>query len=383
MTLLDLLILIFVVALAVRGFRHGAVIGVSSLLGFLGGVWIGTRLAGKLLTEGNQSPYAPLLALSAALVVGMIIGELALSLGFKVRVRFTSHVARRVDGTIGALLLGAFGLGLVWVGAAAVMQSRAGGDLRDGFRRSVVVKRLNAIMPPSSGLLDVLARVDPLRQIKGPSTNVPAPDPAVPNNPNVRLAAASTVRVSGTACGYGVEGSGWVGDTGLVVTNAHVVAGQSDTIVQPGGFGPAVPATTVWFDSRNDLALLSVPGLTVAPLQLRTDTRKGLSAAIIGYPLNGPLDVEPARIGVTQQAISDDIYGGGPITRLMTSFRGLVRHGNSGGPIVDEDGFVRGTVFASQSGSDDRRGYGVPGKVVREALDSADRTVAVSTGACA
>lgn len=383
MTLLDWLIVIFVVALGVRGFRNGAVIGVSSLAGFLGGVWIGTRLAGRLLSEGSESPYAPLLALSAALVVGVIVGELTLSLGFKLRVRFTSHIARRVDGTLGALLLSAFGLGIVWVGSAAIMQSRTGGDLRDGFRRSAVVKRLNALMPPSSGMLNVLARVDPLRQVKGPSANVPAPDSSVAHDPNIHAAAASTVRVTGTACGYGIEGSGWVAGPGLIVTNAHVVAGQIDTTVQPGGFGPTQRATTVWFDPRNDLSLLSAPGLNVAPLQLRTDTRKGQSVAIIGYPLNGPLSIEPARMGVTQQAISDDIYGGGPITRPMTSFRGLVRHGNSGGPLVDEDGFVHSTVFASQSGSDDRRGYGVPGKVIRDALNGVDQSVPVSTGACA
>lgn len=384
MTLLDWLIVLFVVALAVRGFRNGAVIGGSSLVGLLGGIWLGTHLAGKLLEGGSASPYAPLFALAAALIVGVVIGELTLALGFKLRMRFTSHIARRIDGVLGAVLLGSFALGIVWAGSAAIMQSRSGGTLRDGFRRSAVVHRLNAIAPPTGGLLNVLARIDPLRQVKGPSTNVPAPDSQIVFDPDVRVAAASTVRISGTACGYGVEGSGWVAGAGLVVTNAHVVAGETDTTVQSGGAGPSIAATTVWFDPRNDLALLSAPSLRAPSLRLETTAaEKGLSAAIIGYPLNGPLDIEPARLGVTQYAITDDIYGGGPITRPMTSFRGLVRHGNSGGPLVDESGYVRSTVFASQVGSGDGRGYGVPGTVIREALDSVNTSVAVSTGACA
>lgn len=383
MTLLDWLIVLFVTALAVRGFRHGAVIGVSSLFGFVAGIWLGTRLAGKLLEEGSSSPYAPLFALCAALIVGVIVGEVTLAFGYRLRVRFTSHIARRIDGALGAVLLGAFGLAIVWVGAAALVQSRGESELRDAARRSAIVRRLNAVMPPSAGLLNVLARFDPLRQVKGPSTNVSAPDPGIASDPEVRAAAISTVKITGSACGYGVEGSGWVAGPGLIVTNAHVVAGQSDTSVQPGGQGPSYAAVAVWFDPRNDLALLSAPEVNSAPLPVQSRSRRGESVAIIGYPLNGPLDISPARLGVTQQAISDDIYGSGPVTRPMTSFRGLVRHGNSGGPLVDGDGRVRSTVFASQSGSDNRRGYGVPGSVIREALDSVDTSRAVSTGACA
>lgn len=383
MTFLDWWIVLFVAALAVRGFRSGAVTGVSLLAGFLGGIWLGTQLAGKLLAHGSASPYAPLFALSAALVMGVITAEIALALGFRLRTRFTSHIARRIDGVLGAVLLGSFALGIVWAGSAAIMQFRDGGNLRDGIRRSAVIKQLNVILPPTGSLLNVLARVDPWRQVQGPSANVTAPDSRIASDPDVRTAAASTVRVTGSACGYGVEGSGWIAGAGLVVTNAHVVAGQTDTTVQRGGVGSALTATAVWFDPRNDLALLSAPGLNAPPLRLKTAAQKSLPVAIVGYPLNGPLDIAPARLAVTQQTLADDIYGGGPFTRPMTSFRGLVRHGNSGGPLVDEKGFVRGTVFASQTGGDSRRGYGVPGAVIREALDRVNTSVAVSTGACA
>lgn len=382
MTTFDILIVLFILALAARGFRNGAVIGVSSLFGFVGGVWVGTQLAARLLEGGSESPYAPLLAFSVAISVGMVVGHLALALAYRFRTRFTGHIVRRVDGAAGALLLGAFGMAIVWVGAAAIMQSRAGGDLRDGVRRSAVVRELNALLPPSGPLLNALARIDPLREIKGPSANVPPPDPGIATDPDVRAAAGASVRVLGTACGYGVEGSGWVAASGLVVTNAHVVSGQTDTTVQPGGEGPVYAATAVWFDPRNDLAVLAAPAMRAAPLRLDPTTQKGLPVAIVGYPRNGPLDIRAGRMGATQHAISDDIYGNGPITRRMASFRGLVRNGNSGGPLVDEHGVVRATVFASQSGSDNRRGYGVPGSVIRDALNQVDRATPVSTGAC-
>lgn len=382
MTLVDLAIIIFVAALAGWGFKQGAVMGVSSLAGFLTGVYFGTRLGNNLLEGGNESPYAPLFALVIALVIGVISAEISVALGYRFRVRFTSLTARRVDGTVGAVLLGAFALMIVWVGAAALNQSKMTGELRTSVRRSALVKELNAVLPPSGPLISAISRIDPVPSISGPSTNVAAPDPGTASDPDVQRAAQSTVRVLGTACGYGVEGSGWVAAPGLIVTNAHVVAGQSDTTVQPVGEGAAYRAVTVWFDPRNDLALLSAPEVASPPLPLTSTTDKGTAAAIVGYPLNGSLTISSARIGGTQNAISDDIYGGGPITRKMTSFRGLVRQGNSGGPLIDADGRVRSTVFASQSGSDNRRGYGVPGTVIAEALGQVNTTIPVSTGAC-
>jgi S1-C subfamily serine protease len=383
MTILDWSIVFFVTALAVWGFNQGAVIGVSSVLGFLGGIWIGTHLASTLLEKGNASPYTPLFALAAALIVGGVIAEITLLVGFKVRVLFTSRAARRIDGAVGAALLASFALGIVWVGSAAIAQSHANSKLRMSVRQSAVVKQLNAVMPPSGGLLAALSRIDPVPSINGPAPNVPAPDSAIAREPAVQQAARSTVRVLGTACGYGIEGTGWVAGNGIIVTNAHVVAGENDTTVQLLGNGPPIDATAVWFDPKNDLAILSAPGLIAPALELVPKSQKGTSAAIVGYPENGPLDIEPARLGATTTVISENIYGSGPITRRMTSFRGFVRHGNSGGPIVDAQGRVRSTVFASKSDSDNKRGYGVPGEQILEALGSVNPAQAVRTGGCA
>jgi S1-C subfamily serine protease len=211
---------------------------------------------------------------------------------------------------------------------------------------------------------------------------VRAPDSRVARDPQVRSAGRSVVKVLGTACGLGVQGSGWVAADGLVVTNAHVVAGQDDTTVQVGGAGSHLDAEAVWFDTRNDLALLRAPGVSGTPaLRLHEDAAQGTSAAILGFPENGPYDVAPARLGSTSTVVSQDAYGRGPVRRSITALRGRVRQGNSGGPVVDGRGRVVATIFAATVSDGGRSGYGVPDSVVADALDSARGPV--DTGPCA
>jgi S1-C subfamily serine protease len=244
------------------------------------------------------------------------------------------------------------------------------------------MRALNETLPPSGPLLNALARFDPFPQIAGPQADVPPPNSKIARDPQVQGAGRSVVRVLGTACGLGIEGSGWIGPGGLVVTNAHVVAGEDDTTVQAQGTGPHLDAQPVWFDPHNDIALLRVPALADAPsLSLRVNAPPGTSAAILGFPENGPYDVEPGRLGRTSTVRTEDAYGRGPIERRITSLRGRVRSGNSGGPMVDGSGRVVTTIFAATVGSGPRSGFGVPDSVVRDALQRASG--AVGTGACA
>ena len=199
----------------------------------------------------------------------------------------------------------------------------------------------------------------------------------------MRAAARSVVKVLGTACGLGVQGSGWVARDGVVVTNAHVVAGQDDTTVQLRGAGAHLDAEPIWFDVRNDLAMLRVPGLAgVRPLRVETDAPEGTSAGILGFPENGPYHVAAGRLGHTATVVSQDAYGSGPVRRAITSLRGRVQHGNSGGPMVDGAGRVVTTIFAATVSDGGRSGYGVPDSIVAEALGRADGGP-VDTGPCA
>jgi S1-C subfamily serine protease len=188
------------------------------------------------------------------------------------------------------------------------------------------------------------------------------------------------VKVIGTACGVGIEGSGWFASASLVVTNAHVVAGEHDTKVEIPGERIPFDAFVVEFDSRNDVAVLRVLGADPqVPLRM-TEPREGTPVAIIGYPENGPLRVTPARIGSTSAVLTRDVYGHGPLPRTITAIAGRVRHGNSGGPAVDAKGRVHATVFAARIGAP--TGYGVPTPIVTRALASIAQEP-VSTGDCA
>jgi hypothetical protein len=369
------------VLMALWGYAQGLIVGALSLAGFAAGAFIGSRLGPLLLTEGSESPYAPLFALVGALVIGGVLASGLELVGFRLRHRLGDTLGV-LDGVAGSALVACIGLGLVWIGGAVALQTPGASNLREPIQRSAILRALNEHLPPSGELLRAFARFDPFPQIEGPQADVRPPDSRIARDPEVRAAGRSVVKVLGTACGLGVQGSGWVAAGGLVVTNAHVVAGQDDTTVQVGGVGSHLDAEAVWFDPRNDLALLRAPGLGGTPtLRLHEDAAQGTSAAILGFPENGPYDVAPARLGSTSTVVSQDAYGRGPVRRSITALRGRVRQGNSGGPLVDGRGRVVATIFAATVSDDGRSGYGVPDSVVADALDSARGTV--DTGPCA
>jgi hypothetical protein len=380
LTGLDWIIIAFTVLMAVWGFGQGLIAGGLALVGFAAGAFAGSRLGPLLLEDGSHSPYAPLFALIGALMLGAVLASGLEVLGFHLRRGLPEQLAP-VDGIGGSILVACLGLFLVWVAGAVALQTPGARELREPIQRSAILRELNAVLPPSGPILQALARFDPFPSIRGPSANVPPPNAAIARDPEVRAAGRSVVKVLGTACGLGVQGSGWVAGGGLVVTNAHVVAGQDDTTVQPGGEGPSLDAEAVHYDPRNDLAILRVPGLTGVPrLSLNVRARPGTSSAVLGFPENGPFDVRPARLGQTATVVTQDSYGRGPVERMITSVRTRVRHGNSGGPVVDGDGRVVATIFAASAGGG-RTGYGVPDSVVRRALGRVRGPV--DTGPCA
>ena len=376
MTALDWIAVGIVLLAALGGAAQGFIWSALSLAGLVAGAVLGGRVAPLLLAHGASSPYAPVIALIGAVTLAIAFEVVASIVGAVLRRRENKRYLRDLDSAAG-VVAGAFvGLAAVWVLGAMALQLPGQAQLRRAVQRSELLQRLNSIVPPRR-LLNALARVDPFPSLNGPPVPTQPPDPRVLGRPGVRAAAPSVVRVIGTACGLGIEGSGWVARPGLVVTAAHVVAGESDTAVTTLD-GTTLGAEAVAFDSHNDVAVLRIPGLTARPLRL-VDPRPGTSVAIIGYPQNGPFDAVPGRIGATATVFSQDAYGRGPVRRSVTSLSGGVRHGDSGGPAVDADGAVQTTVFAARLNGGG--GYGVPAPLVRRALASANAPV--STGPCA
>lgn len=382
MSLVDLGIVLFVIALAAIGFERGLVASALPLAGFVAGAALGARVGPALLGDGAESSYAPLVAVLTGVLLGAFLAVAVDGLSRGLRARVGASAIGVLDGIGGALLLAALALLLAWgVGAVALHSTGSQArELRQAVQRSAILAVLNDALPPSGPLLNVLRRVDPRPAVRGPDADVRPPDPRIVDQAGVHAAGDSTVRLLGTACGLGVAGSGWVAGPGLVVTNAHVVAGQDDTTVSVEG-GPELDAVAVHYDTRNDLAVLAVRGLRAPALGLAERPRKGVDAVVIGFPENGPLTFTPARLGRTGQVISDDSYGRGPVQREMTPFRADIRSGNSGGPVVDAAGEVVATVFAASAGGGAHDGLGVPNRVVGDAL--AGRLVPTDTGPCA
>lgn len=350
---------------ALYGLATGFLRGAFSLAGFALGAYLGARLAPELLRDA--SPYVPLVALGGAIFVGalmrglagLLAGVLRTSLGIIPGIRFLDSIAGLVLGLLAGVLL-------CWAVGAVLLYLPGQSDLRRSVQRSAILSRINDEFPPER-LLETLERVDPIGVFLGPPAVVPPPDSALAKDPDVIRAAKSVVRVTGIACGLGVEGSGWIVRQGLVLTNAHVVAGIERPRVDRHD-GSAYTAVVVVFDVKNDLAVLRVPGLRGRPLGIGEPDR-GTPVALVGYPQNGPLTRTPGRLGGTRKVLSRDAYGEGPVSRQVTTIRGLLEPGSSGGPGIDAQGRVRTTVFARRPG--ERGGYGIPADLVRAALREA------------
>lgn len=394
MNLVDVIVIVAVIGYAFSGYRNGALAGALSVGGFLIGAVIGGRLAHPISTKlahgSAQIPVAVLVVVFTALVVQ----ALGVAVAFRLRRRLTWRPARALDQTFGAVLSAVGVLIVVWMVALPLASSPFVGVSR-AIRESRVIHGVDDVMPGPvrsaySSLRDLADR-DGFPQVFGELQASHIRDVAPPNSALAGSAAVTRVRASivkvlaGTGgCGHDSEGSGFVYAPGRVLTNAHVVAGMKTVTVQDHGDRPA---RVVLFDPDVDLAVLSVNGLTGAPLTLLTTTaRSGTSAIVAGYPEDGPFDPEPARIRDAERAYGKNIYGnnqgGQRVGRDIYSVRARVRPGNSGGPLLDADGRVLGVVFATAVDASDT-GYALTAsEVAPDAAAGRRASRAVSTQNC-
>jgi uncharacterized membrane protein required for colicin V production len=360
---IDLIALGLVTLMALSGFRRGLVVGVFSLAGIALGAYLGARV-GPSLVGGGRTAWLPLVALGGAILFAAVGQAIGVMIGRNLRRGLLVLGPLRVFDNVGGGMLGAAtGLVLCWAVGAVFLYLPGQTELRRYAQDSTILSTLNQEFPPNR-LIDTLAQIDPFDALTGPAAGVDPPDPAVLDSAGVSGAALSVVRVIGYACGLGIEGSGWVAAPGLVVTNAHVVAGVGAPRVDRDD-GALLDARVVSFDKVNDVAVLRVPGLTASPLRL-ADASEGTPGGMLGYPGNGPYAQTAVRVGRNAQIVGRDAYGHFPTGRRVTTIRGNIRSGNSGGPVVDSRGRVITTVFAQRAGTDG--GYGVPTQFVRAAI---------------
>ena len=269
-TVLDWAIVAFTLALGLWGYRQGLIVGALTLVGFGLGAFAGSRAGPLLLSQGSESPYAPLCAALGALLAGALAAVTVESFALGLREKLVSRPSlQRADGAGGAALIAAVALGLAWVFGAVALHAPATERLRADVQDSLILSNLNKVLPPTGPVLNALDRVDPAPSVLGPTTPVSPPSAAIAGDPDVLRAGSSVVRVLSTACGLGIEGSGWSVAPGLVVTNAHVIAGADDTTVTTQD-GVELEATPVYYGSPDDLALLRVGAeLLAAPGRLR------------------------------------------------------------------------------------------------------------------
>jgi len=386
--LLDVILVVLAAVFAVEGYRQGFVVGALGVIGFLGGAAVGAVVTPGIAEAVTQSRSRQALVAIVVVFLVALTGQLLASLaGAALRSRLAWRPATVMDAAGGAAVSAVSVLLIAWFIGSAVASAPFPAVARQ-VDYSVVLRGVGRLMPgPAhdmfSGFGRMLAR-GPSGQAFGVLGNegvwaMRAPDPGLVDAPGLARDRHSIVMIKGSSatCPAG-EGSGFVFAPHHVLTNAHVVAATTGTVVTDGRHAH-YRARVVYFDPRRDIAVLYVPGLPARPLPFAASARPGSDAIVAGHPLGMPLTPAPARIGAKVAIGFPAIYGGGPVTRHVYSVRADIQPGNSGSPLLRPDGSVYGMVFVAfdHAGA---AGYALAaGEVLPDARAAASRTAAAST----
>jgi S1-C subfamily serine protease len=397
MSWVDLIVIGLAIIAGISGWRHGMAVALLSFVGVLGGAIIGVRLA-PLIAAGIDSPNTRIIVSIAVVVLLVALGETTgVFFGRRIRDRITGERSLAVDSTLGSVLQAITVVLAAWL-VALPLASASFPGLAAGVRGSEVLRAVDSVMPegakqlPSelrqllnnSGFPEVL---NPFAE--APITEVAAPNPALVNSAAVTAVSGSVLKIRGRApsCSRQLEGTGFVIGPQLVMTNAHVVAGTSETGVEVAGRRGKIvelPATVVSYDPAVDVAVLRVPDLDAKPLSFDPQpATAGDDAIVLGYPLDGPFTITPGRIRQNIKLKGPDIYDDGEVTRDVYTVRASVQSGNSGGPMIDPSGKVIGVVFGAAL-DDQETGFVLTAEQVAPAVQAAPGLKRkVGTGTCA
>jgi S1-C subfamily serine protease len=386
MNLLDLTLLSVAVLAALGGYRLGFLTRTVSWLGMAIGLVVAARALPWLLEQfTGQSPASLLLFSGVVLLGGSFIGQaLGYLVGNRIRFRLPTRDWVVADHALGAIA------GLIGVAAALWLMlptmASAPGFFAEQTRQSVIARTIDRAFPPAPDTLVALRRLvgdDQFPQVFAALTPAPelGPPPADAGlTPElIQQVTPSTVKISGIACNRLQEGSGFVTlGTDVVITNAHVVAGEDEPTVERDD-GSVLSAIVVVFDPQRDLAVLRVPGLGRGPLPL-ADGTEGTSGGVFGHPGGAPLRVAPFVVGNEVRAVGTDIYDANRTERAVLILSSQLRPGDSGGALVDGTGAVVGVAFAIAPDDPDVA-YALDVSEVNAVL-AGDLATPVDTGGC-
>jgi S1-C subfamily serine protease len=388
LTVLDLVLILALLSYLAYGLRNGFLVTVGGIAGFAAGA-IAAFFAVPLVSGFVADSGWRLTAIVAAAVALVVLGHgLGTMIGRQIRGAVRIRPLRAVDRLVGgavnlvvsALVMSMLAFSIGSLGVPFVSQQLAeskvirfiDGMTPDPVKATMAELRSEVI---GNGIPTLIEGLD-----QGQA--VPVPD-ASTDTPALNRAAGSVLKIAGTAyqCGQNQTGTGFVVSEDRVVTNAHVVAGVSEPVVEMPD-GGAMPGRVVYFDTKHDLAVLAVEDLPVQPLPLSTDLPNGSPAAFAGYPHGGPFQSRPATIQDITTVLVPDIYGSNPSPEEIYRLAGNVQPGNSGGPLLTTEGQVAGVIFAKAT-SDAEMGFAITMDDLNPvASQAASLSAPVSSGQC-
>ena len=359
LTVLDIVLILALLSYLIYGLRNGFLVTAGGLAGFAAGA-IAAFFAVPLVSTFVEDSGWRLTAIIAAAVVLMALGHgLGTMVGRQlrgvVRIRPLRAVDRLVGGAlnlvVSALVMSMLAFSVSSLGVPVVSQQLAESKVIrfiDGLTPTPVKATMAQLRSTviGNGIPTLIEGLDQGQAVQVPNTST--------NTPALNKAAQSVLRIAGTAyeCGQNQTGSGFVVSEDRVVTNAHVVAGVSQPVVEMPD-GGAMPGRVVYFDTKRDLAVLAVDNLPSQPLPLSRDLPGGSQAAFAGYPHGGPFQSKPATVQDIATVLVPDIYGNNPSPEDIYRLVGDVQPGNSGGPLLTTDGQVAGVIFAKATSDAD------------------------------
>ena len=385
---LDVILLICLAGFLISGLRKGFFVTLGGIAGFVVG-GIATFFAIPLVSTWVTAPGWRLFWVVATAVVLILMGQaIGSAIGARVRLWLNLPALKSFDRLLGgvanvavaAVVVSAVAFSAATMGLPLLSQQIASSKVIQSIR-DLTPNPVDTAMAQARSL--VMGQTIPELLEPFAPTTVEAAPAELPDSPGVDAVASSVVKITGTAfeCGVNQTGSGFVSATDRVVTNAHVVSGISDPVVNTQD-GRALPARVVHFDSVRDLAVLAVDGLDLAPVPLGEDLSTGDTAVFMGFPAGGPFSVEPAVVQSLRTVSVQNIYGADPSPLQIYQIGAEVRQGNSGGPLLDPQGRLTGVVFAKAADGLEV-GYALGLDEVEPLVrESASLTETVSTGAC-